>query len=228
MTNHARFTTLAIASIAAITLSTTHATAQPFIQIDVTGTISEFGSGGEFLPFGIRAIFDAGAAPDLIDSNSIHFNAVWGEAIQTQDLTDSASLQPFVVLSEPLEYIPAEVELQYVQSTNAYQMFTTLNDELIVFTVPDPDGAFSLAMASLPDAPGDYEQSKLSSGFLQFFTDSGSAFWTQNFSDGTILATIQVVDGPPEPECLVDLNNDGVLDFFDISTFLTLFGAGCP
>ena len=28
--------------------------------------------------------------------------------------------------------------------------------------------------------------------------------------------------------CLVDLNDDGELDFFDISAFLTAFGAGCP
>lgn len=31
----------------------------------------------------------------------------------------------------------------------------------------------------------------------------------------------------PNP-CQVDLNNDGVLDFFDISQFLNTFGAGCP
>lgn len=29
-------------------------------------------------------------------------------------------------------------------------------------------------------------------------------------------------------ECVVDLNDDGELDFFDVSEFLTLFGMGCP
>jgi hypothetical protein len=28
--------------------------------------------------------------------------------------------------------------------------------------------------------------------------------------------------------CLADLNNDGLLNFFDVSIFLTLYGAGCP
>lgn len=30
------------------------------------------------------------------------------------------------------------------------------------------------------------------------------------------------------PECQADLNDDGVLDFFDISSFLTIFSSGCP
>lgn len=30
------------------------------------------------------------------------------------------------------------------------------------------------------------------------------------------------------PDCAADLNGDGVLNFFDVSQFLSLFGAGCP
>ena len=30
------------------------------------------------------------------------------------------------------------------------------------------------------------------------------------------------------PACLADLNNDGVLNFFDVSIFITAFSAGCP
>lgn len=30
------------------------------------------------------------------------------------------------------------------------------------------------------------------------------------------------------PDCQADLNDDGVLDFFDISSFLTIFSSGCP
>jgi predicted outer membrane repeat protein len=32
----------------------------------------------------------------------------------------------------------------------------------------------------------------------------------------------------PQPDCLADLNGDGVLDFFDVSQYLNLFSAGCP
>ncbi len=31
-----------------------------------------------------------------------------------------------------------------------------------------------------------------------------------------------------QPDCLADLNGDGVLDFFDVSQYLNLFSAGCP
>jgi len=42
-------------------------------------------------------------------------------------------------------------------------------------------------------------------------------------SDSVVLAVM------PDPNaCLVDLNNDGTLNFFDVSLFLQLFSAGCP
>lgn len=31
-----------------------------------------------------------------------------------------------------------------------------------------------------------------------------------------------------EPECNADLNNDGVLDFYDVSAYIQLFTFGCP
>ena len=34
---------------------------------------------------------------------------------------------------------------------------------------------------------------------------------------------------PPDVEvCEADLNGDGVLNFFDVSVFLSSFSAGCP
>jgi FG-GAP repeat protein/immunoglobulin I-set domain protein len=42
-------------------------------------------------------------------------------------------------------------------------------------------------------------------------------------SDSVVLAVM------PDPnECIVDLNNDGTLNFFDVSAFLQAFSAGCP
>lgn len=41
--------------------------------------------------------------------------------------------------------------------------------------------------------------------------------------DGTDCATAEC----PQP-CLADLNGDGLLNFFDVSTYLSLFNAGCP
>lgn len=46
----------------------------------------------------------------------------------------------------------------------------------------------------------------------------------QQTSDEALFA----VRGTQEPECIPDLNDDGRLNFFDVSVFLQLFGAGCP
>jgi|GEM_PF-1812149 len=60
-------------------------------------------------------------------------------------------------------------------------------------------------------------------------TDSYSCFVTDSSganqeSDVVVFA----VRGSGEAACVVDLNDDQVLDFFDISVFLQLFSAGCP
>ncbi len=46
----------------------------------------------------------------------------------------------------------------------------------------------------------------------------------QQLSDEVIFA----VRGSQEPECLADLNNDGEIDFLDVSAFLASYSTGCP
>jgi len=241
MTIRTRFTTL-VATIAAITLSSAHATAQPFIEIDVSGLMQDFSTGDEYRPFGLRAIFDAGAAPDGVFPSSIDFNAVWGEAVETLGLATLASTSPFTIDTELLEYIPADVIFTYIQSSNTYQIRTSVNGEELNFRVTDPVGAFSLAMTSLPDDLGDYqlfinnpfdEAGPVNfSMFSPSSGDGGYALWEGEcfscFNEGTIIVTIRVVDGPPQPECIADINNDGALNFLDISAYLQEYGNGCP
>jgi len=206
-----------------VALSSSTANAQPFIQIDVAGTAEDTQTGTGFLPFGLRAIFDASAAPDGVFSNSIRFNAVWGEGLQVTGLLSTSI--PFEASPDPLGYFPADVQLNYIQSIDSYQMSTILNGEPIIFKVDNPVGAFSLAMTSLPDAPGDYENNN---GEVTIITENGFGVWNSNFSFGTIFVSVRIVEGPPEPECLADINKDGQLNFFDVSAYLQLFGNGCP
>jgi len=234
MTIHTRFTTFVAAAIATITLSSTHATAQPYIEIDISGTVVTDGS-LELVPFGLRAVFDAGAAPHTVDTDTVRFNAVWGEAVQTGALTNSSVIAPFVLLQEPLEYLPADVELQYVESAFRYQMSTDINGENIQFWVDFgfPGDAWGLSMTSLPDAPIDYQMPEWTGVHLYYYTIIGHADWReypQNGipNNGTILVRVSVVDGPPEPECIADINGDGELNFFDISAYIALFSSGCP
>jgi len=220
---------LAIATIATITLSSAHATAQPYIEIDVSGLV--IGSAIPFfVPFGIRAIFDAGAAPDIAQPGFVQFDAVWGEAIQTTNSSGTPSLiQPFVEFSGSNEYIPANVFLQYHQGINQYWIQCFLNGEHLLFSVDDPHAAFSDAMTSLPDVINDYQPGPMNSQSLSFAADAGDATWN-NFTggSGTIITTLRFVDGPPQPECIADLNNDGALNFLDISAYLIEYGNGCP
>lgn len=54
-------------------------------------------------------------------------------------------------------------------------------------------------------------------------TNIGVPAWALNIDMG---AYEYQPDG--QPDCLADLNGDGVLDFFDVSQYLNLFSAGCP
>ncbi len=94
--------------------------------------------------------------------------------------------------------------------------------------IPDPDGSF-------PDDPAAY------TGWTDAESDadipgmSFAGFWTSasgNFLGNCIfsLTVREVPDPNPDtaPECLADINNDGVIDFFDISAYLQLYSNGCP
>ena len=234
MTILTRFTTLAIAAIAAITLSSTPAFAQPYIEIDVSGSMQGQTTGYEFKRFGLRAIFDAGAAPVSVGNNSIRFDGVWGEAFETKGLPSIATGSP-IVIDTALEYIPADFDFIYVRSSNSYRISADVNGEYMDFVVIDPIGSFSLAMTTLPDDLGDYQV--FSNGPVKYDSyssingDIGSARWeggSGGLITGSIHATFRYVDGPPEPECLADVNGDGELNFFDISAYIALFSAGCP
>lgn len=219
---------------AIIALSSSIATAQPFLGIHVSGSMQV---GNEFKPFGLRAIFDTGASPDTVEPNSVHFNAEWGEVIDTSALASTTMASPFGVLEDG--YIPADIEFVYLQGKNIYRLVTDVKGDPISFNVGNPigvsTGGIGLAMTSLPKSLIDYQVihsggGGLSSGPLTFLTSDGIALWYGGSvsNTGTIHVTFQFVDGPPEPECLADINNDGFIDFFDISAYLQLYSDGCP
>ena len=49
-----------------------------------------------------------------------------------------------------------------------------------------------------------------------------------NGDEQTSAEVIFAVRGTQAPECTADLNGDGVLNFFDVSVFLSAYNAGCP
>jgi hypothetical protein len=230
MTIRTRITTLVCTAIAGITLSSSTAIAQPFIEIHVTGTIRQ---GSDLcVPYGLRAIFDAGADADAgggPGSFFIQFNAVWGEAVQTAGATPITSClePPFTTSPGPLEYLPADIEFRFYDIFDHYRISTFFNGEDSEFIVPNSE--MSLLMDTLPDDLRDYQQDNSAIESMKFEADAGSAIWDEiGFSEGTMTVNIGFVDDPTEPECLADFNGDGVYDIFDVLAFVEEYNAGCP
>lgn len=221
-----------------IAISSSNAAAQPYIEIDISGSLRFNQTGNTYLPFGMRAVFDAGAAPVSVAPNSVQFDAIMGEYIATNDLTtaDDSIHSPIVFGSANTEYIPAvNAKLTYVNSTSSYRLIIQAGTPTGSYSteIHGTSSLFSLGMTSLPDDPEDYQMNDGPPNFvtprITVITNDGSAFWNQiGLGSDIILVKIRVLDGPPEPECLADINNDGFIDFFDISAYLQLYSAGCP
>ena len=58
--------------------------------------------------------------------------------------------------------------------------------------------------------------------FIGFTSATGSAYSTHDIISWQYSGFI------PNQECVADINGDGVLNFFDVSAFLSSFNAGCP
>lgn len=108
-------------------------------------------------------------------------------------------------------------------------------------------GPFSLAMTSLPDTAIDYtinaDNEEVDEVLVRLIQPG--AFDIQAINSGgpvnastvafrgragsAVRYTVTTHTPPPTEPCSpADFNADGQLDFFDISQFLTIFGAGCP
>lgn len=85
---------------------------------------------------------------------------------------------------------------------------------------------------SIPDDPASYNNWFIGIMDAELTTGDYSNVWFggSGFSgDHTFSISVREVPDPnPEPECIADLNNDGQLDFFDVSAYLQIFSDGCP
>jgi hypothetical protein len=207
------------------------AKAQPFIEIEVTGYMMAFIEEG-YLPAGFRVIFDTGAAPDVINGDEIEFRSVWGEAIDPFGQTPIDAPSAIDVFSSELEFVNADFVLIYDSAGDNYFINSSVIDGgngEIQFRVGAPKSVFNLSMTSLPDTPDGYQRREnIPTRGISFVTTRGVANWAEEASQGYISIRVRTVDGPPVETCPGDLNGDGVLNFFDVSTFLSLFNQGCP
>ena len=179
-------------------------------------------------------VFDTAAPPNGVGGSAVSFDPIFVEAIDSgQSGTDSP-----MRVNEPIQWDPDSPApgLHYEPGLDRLVIHTLL-DYLII---THPLGDFNAKMTSLPDDPNDYTADttdegasiSLIAGFLdQIDWTPADGFFdldTHNPNHGSFAVSIKLVDNPNAELCAPDLNNDGQLDFFDISTFLTLFSVGCP
>jgi hypothetical protein len=232
----------AIVFSALIVLFSSTAIAQPFIQIEFVGQAQS--DSKELHPIGLRVVFDTSAPP--VEPNI--FEPVSAEVVQWWSYPGSASNPgldlPMFTNNFAIEYQTAETaQFRYYPSLKIYEIYVLYNGFGYTVQVQGTKPAFTDGMASLPNSSDDYGVTlPTAKGFtprrIEYIANGpegsfASAKWS-NPVEGIINTTGQLqvrvtrVENPNTAECIADLNNDGNLNFLDISEYLQLYGDGCP
>jgi len=222
-----------LAAITSLLLATTVASAQPFIEFHVQGGLdgegeTPFGVFEGYLHVDFKVVIDASAAPTDIGGGLIFYDAVFADhfPIGSGDMPirsgDRTAVEPGYTI---LDYNPALDSL-------------TITAFPFKLTITDLVGDFSDAATSLPGDPDAYlldvEGANPEMLLTSFFPQLGVR-WTPaggfelNFSirPTGFHVRVRTVDDPRIPECIADLNGDGMLDFLDISDYLLAYTTGC-
>jgi len=222
--NHER-TILLLAALASA------ASAQPFIEIGVSGSLL---ADDGVRPVTVRAIFDTSAPPISADATAVRFRAIDGDFIFSFDVPADA---PMVNLDNNAEGII--YDLVYDQTNDRIRFefgnfFGSRTGKLVISPIVGP---MSASMNSLPDDPSAYmmDASASDRSMSLEYTRVGlaplKALWTPSgfvTSDSAFSVWVDTAQDPNPDPCFADLTGDGQLDFFDLSAYLQLLQAGCP
>jgi hypothetical protein len=216
----------ALASVV-VPFAASFAHAQPFLEFHVQGQVS--------IPLGVvqsefKAVFDASAPTMDFDDGMRRLNALHTEFLQVMNPPQSPVLtgDPTIIESAPGSFTydpPLDSLIISVGGTNI-----TINQMM---------GDFSDIANSIPDDPEAYRIDTSNPNAAMFYSNTFAAFmrWTPAFgyqdlgsdASGAYTIRVRVVEDPNAPEpCIADLNDDGNLNFLDISKYLELYGDGCP
>ena len=226
-----RFTTLVFATIAAITLSSTQATAQSYVEIGVSA-LADGTDSSVYIRGAFRAIFDTSMQPEqMIDDSlmyyaaeahllDIHWTTNVGSLMSNRDIEDQHTWITDGVIGTMRVFPNGSVIINVNSALNKLDIKYSMSATLGPLTDPD---------MTLSDDPAEYILDAQAASISARVTMSPtSILWsTEGFEGGTFRAWAKS-SAPTTPECLVDLNNDGDLDFLDIIAFLTHFRNGCP
>lgn len=210
------------------------AVGQPFIEFEFEAT-KEINPGGVTI-INARVVFDANEDAFLPDV----FNLVDAEVDIHQ--------RPYTQFAGSVEPDPNRTSFSFddldttlvgsVANILGFSLGDSTVDFELLIGIVGTQPAVQPPLDTLPDDPAVYmiDPASATSGVDIDLTLNGQTTELTEFGNmGTVLNrnasiqyTVRVVDDPRIEECTADLNNDGRLDFFDVSVFLQLFQAGCP
>lgn len=133
----------------------------------------------------------------------------------------------------------SDLVMSYSSALDQLNFFIVSNDQEVstfataAFTVLSPISGFSIDMASLPEDPNAYLADLDAGGNTGYAADGHGQFlisprWSPSNEIGEIAYRVRSVENPASNDCPSDLNNDGNIDFLDISAFLEGLADGCP
>lgn len=196
-----------------IAISSSTATAQPFLEFTaITSGPSATGNYNSMVRF-------------VVDTSDPDQAVIPGTLFATASSPANESLAAKIV--------PIQMQHFRVEDGGVNIIYTSTDGSLDGLAMIYHEGGPSQDPdESLPDDPAVY------TGWTSAVANSnvGGALYQLNYDNGFSgpgifnLSVREVPDPNPstEPECLADLNNDGELDFLDISTFLQSYTDGCP
>lgn len=205
-------------------------------HIEIRADIRNPTNGFNDLAGNLRMVFDTDTAPTTGDIGQLVFESI---ACDLDVPIENPSSVPFSV-GAPNSERTAEfttAHLEYFPTSDIYSVTISrvINGQPVTMSlaVEKPAGDFSAAMTSLPDSPEAYNfgGAGLDSVFVNLDVGSNNEFaiWSTESSFGAFSFSARTVEVASDEPCSpADLNDDGLLNFFDVSEFLSLFSVGCP
>ncbi|HCT44442.1 MAG: hypothetical protein CMJ35_00640 [Phycisphaerae bacterium] len=215
------------------TLLSAHASAQSIDYVLDTG-VGSFNIGPSTFDANVTWLnaFDTVAGGELITQVSVSFGD-----IEDNDGNIGSDALAIAILNDPNnDYDPSDaVPLSITNATwvdTGFGEFATYDIDPTVV-----DGVFFVAVAmdvledanpasADPNAPTGGTQSWYFYNPKQNFDNLGDSPYILHMSEGPFPSAWMLrAHGEPADTCVADLNNDGTLDFFDVSAFLSAFSA---
>jgi hypothetical protein len=203
-----------------------------FLELRVQATLEA--DDGTLIPYAFSATFISNVEPLGSEFGTSFYMP--SSAAQVLNTTTNASPTPFTTNDITTGETNASTTMTYVAEHDTIYLTTfgypdplTWLDMMIVH----PQGDWSVDMDSIPDEASDYQpdpnnpDSRITISIGENYVASS---WnhTEGFTgDGTFSIQIAPTTNPELEPCIADLNQDGDLDFADITTLIHLFQTNC-